>query len=180
MRLIERVLDRLGETLMIIAGAAVAVAILHITTDVILRYTLRQPLPGTIAIVINYYMPIIAFLPLAYTQRVDGHIVVDLFTDLMPKTIQRHIIGYVYLFCAVLFALLTGTTWVEAINKMQRGTFTFEEGVVILTWIGHFMPPIGYGLATLVLIGQFIRYVTGRHIGAQRQKTDSFHEGGAA
>jgi TRAP-type C4-dicarboxylate transport system permease small subunit len=180
MRLIERALDRLGEVLMIVAGAAVGVAILHITTDVILRYMLKQPLPGTIAIVINYYMPMMAFLPVAYTQRVDGHIVVDLFTGMLPKAVQRHVIGCVYLFCALLFALLTWTTWVEALNKLQRGTFTFEDGIVILTWVGHFLPPIGYGLATLVLVAQFLRYVTGKDIAAPKRRTDDYLQGGAA
>ena len=180
MRALERVLDRLGDAMMIISGAAVVVAILHITVDVALRYLLRQPLPGTIAIVINYYMPMMAFLPLAYTQRVDGHIVVDLFFGFLPKSLQRHVIGWVFLFSALLCGLLAWATWIEAVNKAQRGTFSFEDGAVIATWPGHFLPPVGYGLITLVLALQFFGYLVGSDNGQPPKKTDDYLEGGAS
>jgi TRAP-type C4-dicarboxylate transport system permease small subunit len=180
MRALERIVDRLGDAMMVIAGAAVVVAIMHITVDVALRYLFRQSLPGTIAIVINYYMPMMAFLPLAFTQRTDGHIVVDLFVSILPQAVQRHIVGWVFLLSAMLCTLLTWTTWGEAVNKFQRGTFSFEDGTVIATWPGQFLPTIGYGLLTLMLVLQFLRYLTGRDRDLPPKNTADHVEGGAA
>lgn len=86
-----KLLSRIIDSMTVISGLAIAVMMVHIVLDVVLRNVFNYPLPGTITIVSYYYMAIAAFMPLAFAEQKSAHISVEVITELMPAGVQRHL-----------------------------------------------------------------------------------------
>ena len=165
MQFIGRVLSGITFILTIFAGLSVLTMMLNISGDVIGRYFFNAPLPATIAFVSNYYMVIAAFIPLALCQKRDAHISVEVVMQLLPNSVQRHAYRWAWLYSAAVFGLLTWTSWVQAESKRTAGSYVMEMGVKVPIWPGYYMLPIGFGLITLVLVYQFLVYLSGSKSG---------------
>jgi TRAP-type C4-dicarboxylate transport system permease small subunit len=162
MNSLVRILDRVTSALGYVAGVAVVLMMIHITMSVITRYFFSYAPPGTTTIVSNYYMVIVVCLPLAFVERMEGHIAVDVFTNLLPRRLQQNIFGWTHLYIVVVLSLICYASWVEATSKYAIGQFSMEQDLQIPTWIGYFAVPFGYGLATVYSFLKFIKFVTGR------------------
>tara|TARA_R110001606_G_scaffold261206_14_gene409572 strand:- start:102678 stop:103256 length:579 start_codon:yes stop_codon:yes gene_type:complete len=160
-----RWLSGLTDFTTLIGGLAIALMMLHITTDVVLRFLLSSPLPGTITYVSNYYMVIAAFVPLAYAEKLDAHVSVEVVVERLPRNLQRHLAHWLLPASATVLGFMTVKTWDEAINKYQSGAALVEGGTTIITWPGYFMLPLGLGLMVLVLVYKFLIYLTGARCG---------------
>jgi TRAP-type C4-dicarboxylate transport system permease small subunit len=162
MLILTRAIDFFTSILASIAGIAVALLMVHVTADVIARAVLRSTFPGTIIVVSNYYMIFLVCLPLAFVERRDAHISVDVATNLMPKRVTLPLFGWTYLFTAVVFGLVAYGSWVEAMVQYRAGKFALEQGISFPTWIGYFSVPLGYGMGTIYAILKFVRFLIGR------------------
>jgi len=137
-----------------LAAAAAVLMMVHISVDVISKYVFRTPLPGTITIVSNYYMVLVAFLPLAFAERRNGHIGVEVLTTRFPARVQRILNILSLLFCAAVFAALTWQSWIEAGRALAIGAFEIEFDVKLLTWPARYLLPLGAGLMTAALLAK--------------------------
>lgn len=137
----------------VVAGVSLILMMVHISADVVAKYILRIPMPGTITVVSNYYMILVAFLPLAFTERRNGQISVEVLTTLMPERYQRGLNIVSMVFCAAVFAALAWQGWIEAGRAQQVGAFEIEQNMKLLTWPARYLLPVSFGLiaATLVL-----------------------------
>mgnify|MGYP003679547649 CR=1 FL=1 len=136
----------------VIAGIALILMMVHISTDVVAKYIFRIPMPGTITVVSNYYMVLVAFLPLAFTERRNGQISVEVVTTLLPAKYQRILNVFSLIFCASVFAALAWQGWVEAGRSQKVGTFEIEQNMKLLTWPARYLLPIGCGLIAMTLL----------------------------
>ena len=144
---------------------AVGLMMLHITIDVAGKFIFNAPIPATITVVSNYYMVVVAFLPIAFAETRNSHITVEVLTELFPVRTQRHLYSWTYLLSATVFALITYRTWGEALTKHEIGTFIMEQGTKMITWPSYYLLPIGTGLMTVVLIYRWVIYITGANSG---------------
>jgi len=176
MQAVGRILGRCIDVTSFIAGIAVILMMVQITIDVIGKYLYNLPIPATIAIVSNYYMVVVAFLPLALAERRNSHISVELVTDLLPQRAQRHIFSWTHLYSAVVFAFLTYAGWREATTKHAISAFIIEHGQRIPTWPSYYLLPIGCGLMSLMLLFRFLAYLTGTKVDGleERPHADEF------
>jgi TRAP-type C4-dicarboxylate transport system permease small subunit len=158
--MIGKVLAFVSTGLAWIGGLALILMMLHIAADVVARYIFNAPLHGTVEIVSAYYMVAVVFLPLAMIERFNGHIVVELVTQHMPRRIQEVLIGIVALLSALYFAAFTWRTWGDALNKFAVGESALGT-VQVTVWPTRFYLPIGCGLITLVLLYKAFRLFTG-------------------
>ncbi|MDO9526058.1 MAG: TRAP transporter small permease [Gemmobacter sp.] len=154
-------LDRLNAACAWLAGLAVALMMVHICADVIGKYLMNAPVPGTIAIVTQYYMPVLTFLPLAYVHHKRAHISVEVVTTRFSARLQRWLyVGALVIGCAI-FGLMAQLAWGEAMSKYGIGTFALEQNWRIVTWPAYFLPFVGYGLLAIYMALQAVRYLTG-------------------
>ncbi|MCH9674077.1 MAG: TRAP transporter small permease [Gammaproteobacteria bacterium] len=165
MEFIGRVLARAINVATVAGMLAVALMMLHITIDVMGKFIFNSPIPATIALVSNYYMVVVAFVPIAFAETRNGHISVEVLTEFFPMRVQRHLFSWTYLFSALIFGLLTYRSWGEARTTHESGTFMMEQGTKILTWPSYYLLPIGTGLMTIVLIYRWLIYVSGAKSG---------------
>ncbi len=84
-----RALERVNQVIMIIGSVLLGLMVVHTTFDVGMTYLARHPVEGTVEIVSRYYMVAIVFLPLAFIQAADKHIVAELLSERMSARQQR-------------------------------------------------------------------------------------------
>lgn len=159
MQAILKFVDKVTLALGIVAGAAVVLMMVHVTLNVIMVLFFRQPIPGTLAIVANYYMPLITFLPLAFVERIENHVSVEVLTQFFPMGAQKHLYAWIFLFGFVVCTLLAYATWIEALDKYNVGSFRIERGLRVPTWPVRFAAPLSYGLLAALFMFKFIAYL---------------------
>lgn len=157
---LKRILDRISDAAGLIAGIGVVMLMIHVNAEVVSRL-LNYPLVGTIIFVCNYYMAFLVCLPLAFVERINGHITVEILTQTFPDSVQRHLYSLTYLLSAAVAFIVAWASWIEAVSKYKLGTFVMENDVPIPIWHGYFGVPLGYGLLSLVLLVKFLLYVSG-------------------
>lgn len=154
-------LDRLVTLVLMLGGVAVLLMIAHVTLDVLSRTFLNWPLPGTTLIVSEYYMVACAFLPLAYAERIGGHISMDALSAMASPRVQRIQTAAGYAFSSVVFGLLTWTAWLDAMKKYRLGAFEIEFGTRIPVWPAYFLLPLGAGLLCVLVVVRLAFYLAG-------------------
>ena len=170
MQSLGKLLSKVIDSMTVISGLAIALMMVHITLDVILRNAFNYPLPGTITIVSYYYMAIAAFMPLAFAEQKLAHISVEVFTDLLPRTPQRHLAAWMLLFSAGVFALMTLRSWEEAMSKYGIKASVVQGEDSLPVWPTYFFLPLGCLLMLLVVIYKFIVYLTKAESGLDVQR----------
>ena len=161
---VKRILDVMVDAAGVVAALAVMAMMVHVTLDIVLRYLFDAPLTGTITFVSHYYMVFLVCLPLAFVERMDGHIAVDVVTERMPERWSYHLRHIALLPSAAVVGLVAYATWDEAASKFERGVFIMENDMQVPIWIGYFALPLGYGLMGLYLLLKFAAYTQGRPI----------------
>lgn len=154
MQPILRFLGRIVDASTLIGAVAVVLMMLHISVDVVAKYIFGVPMPGTITAVSNYYMIVVAFLPLAFTERRNTQISVEVATVHMPGGVQRGLNLFSLVICTVIFAAMTWQGLIEAGRAQSIGTFEIEYDVKLITWPARYVLPLGCGLITLTLLAK--------------------------
>jgi TRAP-type C4-dicarboxylate transport system permease small subunit len=142
-----------------IGAALVLIMMLHVVTDVFLRF-IGVPLRATIEIVQAWYMVPVAFLPLAYVEKINGHISVELLSQHFTERAQEWLIAAGSILCALYFAAFTWRTWHDALGKFEVGEMALGD-VPVMVWPTRFFLPVGCGLITIFLIYKAFRLTIG-------------------
>ncbi|MES2535678.1 MAG: TRAP transporter small permease [Pseudomonadota bacterium] len=149
----------------VLSGLAVALMMLHVIADVIARFVFGFPLPATIAIVSNFYMVLVAFMPLAFAEQKSAHISVEVLTERFPAVVQKHLAGWLLLVSGAVFAVMAARTWEEAMSKFAIKASMVQGTDSIPVWPTYFFLPLGCGLMLLVVAYKFVVYLTGARSG---------------
>lgn len=157
---IARYLSRASDSAAVLGGLAVGLMIVHITLDVVLRFVLDLPISGTILLVSLMYMPMITFLPLAYAEKKDAHISVELIYDRLPGAVQRSLDVLSLGLSVVVYVALAIRTWSEAMAKFRIGASEMEGSLRIPTWPSYYLLPIGFALIVAILVFRIACLVT--------------------
>ena len=108
-------------------------------------------------------------------ERANGHIVVELVTQHLPRRGQDVLIGIVALVSALYFATFAWQTWGDAVKKFAVGE-TALGTVQVTVWPTRFYLPIGCGLIALVLLHKAFRLFAGDTSVLARHKATELHE----
>lgn len=162
MQSLGRVIGALSRGATILGGLAIALMMLHVSADVVMRYVFNRPMPGTLTVVTYYYMIFATFLPLAFAERRRSHISVEILTDLMPARPRHHLQGWMLLLTATVMGLLAWRTLDAALKAHRLGASQLQGDTAIPVWPAYFALPVGAGLMAAVLLLRFLSYLTGR------------------
>jgi len=118
---LERFANPLSLTADSVGRVTLALMVLLITLDVVLRYFFNRPIKGSYELV-EFMMVLVVFLGLAYTQTKKAHVSISLFTSkLSPR--QTSVVGSATnLLCLVIFSLITWRCFIQAENLRTNGT----------------------------------------------------------
>jgi TRAP-type C4-dicarboxylate transport system permease small subunit len=149
MRKLASIRDAVLGGLAFIGAMATVLLMLHVATDIALRNLFNAPVPATFIIVTNYYMPALAFLPLAWLEKSGGMIQVELINGALSPTIMRVSDLLVAVISAVLYGILALVTWRTAMSNTALGSFILSNQTPIPIWPAYWLPPLGFGLAAM-------------------------------
>ena len=133
----------------ILAGIAM---MLHVSADVAARTVFNSPFGGTNEIVSAFYMVAIAYLPWIWISRNEGHITVDLFTQMMPPRTRRVFDIIARLGTIVYVGVFTWQTLVEAFVKYYEGEVWETSYGFVPVWPSRFILPAAGLLMTVYII----------------------------
>jgi TRAP-type C4-dicarboxylate transport system permease small subunit len=145
----QRALDRVVDLGMVIAEVAIALMMLHITAEVVLRQIFLHSLDAVPEIVAYYYMAGLVFFSLAYVTRANGHISAEVFTQMLAPR-SREILEACIAFALFGFmALFAWETWREAISMTRIGEIHQAATLYLPKWPPRWFLPVGSAVMAL-------------------------------
>ncbi|MFV9475186.1 TRAP transporter small permease [Advenella sp. RU8] len=155
MNQIELLLNKINRVITLIGGAAIALMMIHITADIIARFFINKPLPGTITFVAHYYMIIAIFLPLAYTEQCKAAISVELISGFFSPKMNKFVDMFGSLFVSVTAFLIMYVSWGVALKNLASKTSVMQGDYTIPTWPSYFILCFGAGLLGVYCLVKF-------------------------
>lgn len=180
MTALGRVLAWIVAASTMIGAAAVVLMMLQIVADVLLKNIFAWPIPATSLIVSHYYMVIVAYLPVALSEKLNGHISVEVAFRHFSERWQKLVIGCVWLVSALVAGGIAHRLWFEALKKMAVEANVLESGIKIFIWPSYFVLPFGFGLLALILVYRFLCSATGLASGLGEVRYDAENEAESA
>ncbi|ATI41282.1 C4-dicarboxylate ABC transporter permease [Pacificitalea manganoxidans] len=146
------------------ATAACVVMLLmmaHITIDVGVRYFVNGQIVGTLEWVSFYYMVALVFFALGFVEYRNENIRVDLFAQMMPKSVQLGL----YIFACVLGLVFFGMLFWQSLHDAIRATGRGEEAMSnfrFYIWPARWALPIGFAGVLLAVLANLLRAIVRR------------------
>jgi TRAP-type C4-dicarboxylate transport system permease small subunit len=161
MHVVHGIIRWLNIGTMAAACVVMILMMLHITLDVAVRNLLNGQIVGTLEWVAFYYMVALVFLSLGFVEMRNEHIRVDLFVQMMPKSVQLGFYVFACILGLVFFGMLFWQTLSDAIRATQRGEEAMSN-FKFLIWPARWALPIGFGGVLLAITGNLLRALTSR------------------
>lgn len=156
---VTRGMTRITEIAVTLSGLVMTLMVMHVVTDVTLRYVVGVPLAGTTEIVSRYYMVALIFLPLAFVQITDKNISASLLSDLMPSQVQILLDCLTAILMGIYAALLCWRTGVEALHATRITEQIQTSAYFLPTWPARWIPVLAMALVVAVSILALIVHV---------------------
>lgn len=160
--ILTAVVRGVDRALLFIASLGLVAMMIHISADIAMSLFFNRPIAVTSAIVTQYYMIAVAFLPIFAAELRGTHIGITLLTDLMPRRFRRGLDTVVKAVMAAVFALLTAQAWDQATDKWAVQAYMVEQTSRILVWPSFFMVPVAFGAMALLLVVKVLLTLSGR------------------
>ena len=155
---LDRLYFRLESLLTLAGGLVILGLVLFATTNVLGRWLFDLPISGYIDWV-EQAMAFMAFLGIAYTQRLGGHIRMDI----LIGTLQRRTLWFTELLSTVLMFLLTLAliygSWLHFQRAYELGDSSLD--INLPTWPAKLVVPVALGVLALRLLLQIWGYLRG-------------------
>ncbi len=145
---LDKIDKLLGRVLLVLSGAAVLALMLLATTNVVLRI-FHAPFRGTYEIV-SFLGAIGVAFALASTQRVKGHIVVDVLSARYPRPVRRLVDALSAAISAVFFGIVAWQVLVWGARIMAAGEVSETLKVIYHPFI--FGVAAGFAILTLTCL----------------------------
>jgi len=169
--LLDRYLFRLESLLALLSGLAVFLLMILAVVSVSGRNLINQPLPGYVDW-IEQAMPLIAFMGVAYTQRLGGHIRMDLFVGMLQG--RSAWIAELVTTCVILLVMM-----VLVYGSFAHFQRSFDFGsplwsrdssmdIAIPIWPAKLLAPIAFFILCLRLVLQLWGYIRAIITNAER------------
>jgi TRAP-type C4-dicarboxylate transport system permease small subunit len=146
-------LRRVESALTVLSAVIVCLMMLLVVTQIIAR-TLRTALPGIIES-LELLVVAVAFLGLAYTQSINGHIRIDVISNQLPVKWRQALEGLLLALALGTFGIMTHVSGEQAYEAWVLGDY--RSGLIHYPlWPSKMLIPIGAGLLSLRLLIQLI------------------------
>lgn len=153
---IDRVLHHVEKLTALVSGAAVFALMMLGVAQVLGRKFLNWPIYGYIDLV-EIMMSFLVFMGLAYTERLGGHIRMEIIVSMLPKRMVWlfELIGVLVGMFVV--GVLTYYTFTHAVRAYDSGDSTMDAQIVL--WPSKLVVSLSLGLLFIRLVVELWGYV---------------------
>jgi TRAP-type C4-dicarboxylate transport system permease small subunit len=144
----DKILDRIGESLLVCAAMLGFILAFIVCTDVVGRYFFNSPLKGTPEMV-SMAIVIIAYLQASYAIRSGGMIAVDAFYVNYPTRLKSLVSLIGSILGVILFALICSGSFHGAVDAWVSGEYEGEGALRVPSWPAKFVLVVGTFLASI-------------------------------
>lgn len=152
--------ERMSSVFSLIGGLGIFLMLLHVTADVLVRQLFNFPPPATVLVVSHYYMVMIAFFPLSWSELRGDMISVEVLSGLFKGKILKLKTILIDLLIAVVYGFLAVHTWLIAMAEFKVRSYQVSLGVVIPIWPSYYILPIAFAVACLVVLLRLYFYLS--------------------
>lgn len=149
--LFDRAVSTVETIAIYIAGAALALTMVIIVVDVVMRYLFSSPLGWSQEVVTYYFLPAAFFLSVSETLRKGGHVKISTL-DNMVSTKTRWLMSLVGHICSAL--LVFGLVWASGNISLKHivENNVYPGYILWPVWLSSILVPIGMLILELRLI----------------------------
>ena len=137
-----------------ITAISLFLMMLHIAADVIMRYFFNSPLPGTMTVIMYYYMIVVVFASVVLVERSDAHIRIELLTERFPLPAQRLLRKLSDIGSLVIYGAIAFRGYEQALAALGERTLVMEGEAEIITWPTYFVIPVCILVALFIVFGR--------------------------
>ncbi len=153
-RLLERFANPISRITDSIGRVVLALMVLLITADVVMRYFFNSPIRGSFEL-IQVMLSMIVFLGLALVQTQKGHVSVTLLTGGLSSARSAVLESATYLLCLIIFVLISWCSFEQAENLYSTGTSTDSLAIPYFPFM--WVVVIGSVLLCLIFLMDFLK-----------------------
>jgi TRAP-type C4-dicarboxylate transport system permease small subunit len=172
--LIDKLLDRIAQTLLVCAALLGFALAFVVCTDVVGRYFFNKPLKGTPEMV-SMAIVIIAYLQAAYAIRSGGMIAVDALYMNYPTRLKSLVSLVGSLLGVFLFALICMGSWERAIDAWVTGEYEGEGALRVPAWPAKWVLVVGTALASISYLTLALKQIVSLVRGTEPPTTSVAH-----
>jgi len=157
-RALEKVANPLGRIADSVGRVILALMVLLITVDVVLRYFFNRPIKGSYELV-EFMLVMLVFLGLAFTQTRKGHVSISLLTNRLSPGSMAIIGSVTHLLSLAIFSIITWRCVLQAEVLRTKGT---SSAVLLIPGFPFmWVVIIGSALLCLVFLIDFLDSLSG-------------------
>lgn len=145
---VSALLARAETALVALSGAALAVIMVVVVADVLLRYVARSPLGWSYDLIGSYLMVGAFFLALSDTLHHHGHIAIDIFAHRMPRWFLHLSLAVGYGLSTLILMMIVWQAWDRTADAWAANNL-ISATVPWPTWPSYALVVIGAALTTL-------------------------------
>ena len=147
------------EFVMLVGSVLVVLFVMgFVCAEVLMRYVFNSPIPGHLE-GSELLMPIIVFLAIAYTQRVRGHVGMDLLIEALAPGPRRMASGVTLLISSFVCAILAYFSYKSAYQLWEYDDVTMTPPY-FKTWPAGACIAIGYALLSARMFLQVLAEIS--------------------
>jgi TRAP-type C4-dicarboxylate transport system permease small subunit len=143
----------------ILASFSLVLLLFAVIIQVIMRSVFDKPLMGAEEFTRFMVICVILF-PLAYTERLNGHIIMEEFQNLLPQTIKKGLRFLIQILTTVIYIVVTLSAIQVLINNANNMTATLE----IPFWIFFLPNVLGFLGISILRVITHICYFTKKEL----------------
>ena len=156
--MIDRFVDRITKSLLVVAAMLGFLLSFVVVTDVVGRVLFNSPLKGTPEMV-SISIVMICFLQAGYAIRSGGMINVDFLLVRFPAGMQSYISALGALLGAAFFALVCWGSFDPAVHAWASSEFEGEGALRVPAWPARFIVVAGTALAAVAYVLRAVAHV---------------------
>jgi len=167
-----RIIDRLTDIVAVLGAAGVILLVLNIVVDVVGRLAFHAPFPGTVEHTTYWWMPMLALLAFALTEKRQEHIKVTILLDALPPRMRQIVEGVFGLLATALIVALAYYSWEDAMKSYDFLEETASSPPVAV-WPFRFVAVIAMAMLALQSAATAYRYFAGQLPKAHEYETEA-------
>lgn len=147
----RRVLDLIVNALLLIGGVCIVLMMFVVVGDAFMRGVFNSTFPGAEEFSSNYFMIAVTFLPLAYVQKIKGHVIIELFTSSLPPRGIAGLDAFVGFACGIGALIFCWAASGKAAAMTRAGEYAVGT-ILVTVWPTRWMLAVGvFALAVALL-----------------------------